>query len=96
MLRATALCLSVSVTTWTVGVLAKRMDGSSYFWHGGFLTSIVHSVLSKFGYLKITALPYGTLSQLNSGLKTFSISRVWDKVSERVTLIFGSKNLISL
>jgi len=43
--------VSVSVTTWTVGVLAKRMDGSSYFWHEGFLTSIVHSVLRKFGYL---------------------------------------------
>ena len=34
--------------TLPVGVLSKRMDESSWFWHGGFLPPIVR----KFGYLQ--------------------------------------------
>jgi len=38
---AMALCPSV-------GVLSKRLDGSSSFWHGGFLLPILHCAIRKF------------------------------------------------
>ena len=36
-----------------VGVLSKRMNESSWFWHGSFLPPILHCVNRKFGYLQI-------------------------------------------
>ena len=43
-------CLSVSVCPPQVGVLSKRVDRSSWFWHRGFFRPILHCVARKFRY----------------------------------------------
>jgi len=43
-------CLSVRLSQ--AGIVSKRMDKSSWFWHGGFFPLIPHCVIRKFGYLQ--------------------------------------------
>ena len=65
-LLARYLLLSVrpSVRPSQAGIVSKRLDKSSFFWHGGFLPPIPHCVLKKFGNLqKLRVLPSGTLFQ---------------------------------
>jgi len=44
------VCLTVCLSQ--VGVLSKRMNELSWFWHGGFLLPILHCVKRKFGCLQ--------------------------------------------
>ena len=61
---------SLSVRLSQAGIVSKRLDESSWFWHGGFLPPIPHCVIRKFGYLqnKGTWL-WNTVT--NSGLRKF-------------------------
>jgi len=42
----------LSVRLSQAGIVPKRSDDSSWFWHGGFLPAIPHCVIRKFGYLQ--------------------------------------------
>ena len=65
---AMALCLSVRPSQ--VGVLLKRLNESSWFWHVSFLPPILHCVKRKFGYLKNNGTSLWNFV-LNSGLRKF-------------------------
>jgi len=41
--------MSVSLFLSQVGVLSKRLNQWSWFWHGGFLSPTPHRVKRKFG-----------------------------------------------
>jgi len=47
---AMALCLSVRLSQ--IGVLVKRLNESSWFWHVSFLPPVLHCVKRKFGNLQ--------------------------------------------
>ena len=49
---AMGLCPFVSVRLSQVGVLSKRLNESSWFWHVSILPSVLHCVKRKFGYLQ--------------------------------------------
>jgi len=75
---AMAVCPSVclSVCPSQAGAVSKRLDESSWFWHGGFRLS--HTVLYKENCVspKINVLPSGTLSQAPD-LENFDTASRW-------------------
>ena len=55
-------CVCLSVCLSQVGLLSKRLNESSRFWHGNFLPAILHHVKRKFGYLP--SIPLELFSKL--------------------------------
>jgi len=47
-----SVCLCLYLCLLQIGVLSKRLNESSWFWHGIFLPPILHCVKRKFGYLQ--------------------------------------------
>ena len=47
-----AMALRLSVRPSQVGVLLKRLNESSWFWHGSFRPPVVHCVNRKLGYFQ--------------------------------------------
>jgi len=62
------LCLSLRPSQ--VGVLLKRLNESSWFWHVSFLPPVLHCVKRKFGYLQNKGSSLWNFV-LNSGLRKF-------------------------
>jgi len=82
------------------GVVSKRLDESSWFWHGGFLSPIPHCVIRTFVVLRL--LPSGTLSQTpdlenfatasRSRCQQNSSSSTVEFVDDTYTIIYKSIN----
>jgi len=63
-------CVRLSVRLPQAGIVSKRLDESSWFWHVGFLPLIQHCVISKYSYLqKLGNYPLRLCP--NSGLNKF-------------------------
>jgi len=69
---AMALCPSVCVCVCLaqVGVLSKRMNESSWFWHGSFLPPVLHCVKRNLGISKNKGTSIWNFVP-NSGLRKF-------------------------
>jgi len=62
---AVVVCPSVCLSQ--AGIVSKRLHESNCFWYGGFLPSIPHCLIRKFGYLqKLGYFPLGLYPKLRT------------------------------